>query len=266
MNATYHRNCTKCGIEKPLEEFTPRLGGAFGRRARCKTCMRNYNRQYQEENFAKFATYKQDYYQEHLDWFTAYRRKYRKDKAGEIAAKNREYRQQNVIKRATSGRLYYQKNRRSILARTYKTNQRRRQTDPLFRAIEACRRRVNKAINGKAKAGKTLELIGCSSDFLRHHLESQFSEGMTWANYGFGINKWHVDHILPCASFDLSKEEEQHRCFHYSNLQPLWQSANLTKSCKIPPAFVVFEGAAASYIDFRDVRSVLIEQPPIPAS
>ena len=61
---------------------------------------------------------------------------------------------------------------------------------------------------------------------------------MTWDNhgngwYGNGMNQWHIDHIIPCASFDLSKEEEQYRCFHYTNLQPLWAYDNLSKGNKI---------------------------------
>ncbi len=52
---------------------------------------------------------------------------------------------------------------------------------------------------------------------------------MSWENYG----KWHVDHILPCASFDLGKPEEQFKCFNYKNLQPLWATDNLKKQAKI---------------------------------
>lgn len=60
-------------------------------------------------------------------------------------------------------------------------------------------------------------------------LEQQFTEGMTWENYG----EWHVDHIRPCVSFDLSIPEQQQECFHYTNLQPLWAKDNLQKSDKI---------------------------------
>lgn len=71
-----------------------------------------------------------------------------------------------------------------------------------------------------------MELIGCELSTLKEHLESQFKPGMSWENYG----DWHVDHIRPCSSFDLTKNEEQQKCFHYSNLQPLWAHENLKKS------------------------------------
>jgi len=74
-----------------------------------------------------------------------------------------------------------------------------------------------------------MDLIGASPSFVMGYLEAKFTEGMTWENYGHG---WHVDHILPCCSFDLTKEEEQKKCFHYSNLQPLWAEDNLKKGGK----------------------------------
>jgi hypothetical protein len=73
-----------------------------------------------------------------------------------------------------------------------------------------------------------MDLTGCSVHELCIHLESKFKHGMTWENYG----EWHVDHIRPCASFDLLKVDEQRQCFHWTNLQPLWALENLRKSSR----------------------------------
>jgi hypothetical protein len=102
---------------------------------------------------------------------------------------------------------------------------RRRKIDINFRLTMNLRKRIWDALKRNSKSKHTLELLGCSIDKLKQYLESQFKEGMSWSNYG----KWHVDHIRPCASFDMSKVEEQKKCFHYTNLQPLWALENIRK-------------------------------------
>jgi hypothetical protein len=79
----------------------------------------------------------------------------------------------------------------------------------------------------------TMEYIGCSVEDLRNHLENQFENEtercghpISWENQG----EWHIDHIRPCASFDLDLEDERHKCFHYTNLQPMWGPDNISKS------------------------------------
>lgn len=93
------------------------------------------------------------------------------------------------------------------------------------------RKRVRDALRGKNKSKNTLDLIGCSVEELWMHLEKQFTKGMTRENYGkYG---WHIDHIMPCDSFDMNNAEEQKKCFHFSNLQPLWAKDNIKKGNKI---------------------------------
>ncbi len=87
------------------------------------------------------------------------------------------------------------------------------------------RMRLAIGTQGAYKADKTLALLGCTPAQARLHLEAQFSPGMACANRG----EWHIDHIRPCASFDLRDEAEQRACFHYSNLQPLWAAENMSK-------------------------------------
>jgi Uri superfamily endonuclease len=96
------------------------------------------------------------------------------------------------------------------------------------------RQKVSDRIRKALKAGygnkskSCFHYIGCSVPHLRQHLEAQFTDGMTWDNHG----EWHIDHIKPCASFDLTDAEQQRECFNYTNLQPLWAVDNLTKGAK----------------------------------
>lgn len=109
----------------------------------------------------------------------------------------------------------------------------RNKVDIDFRLKLLFRRRVYAAIKNSygIKAYKTMELIGCSIQDCRLHLEKQFKDGMSWDNYGmFG---WHIDHIIPLDYFDLTKPEEQKKAFHYTNLQPLFCEENLKKGNKI---------------------------------
>jgi hypothetical protein len=79
------------------------------------------------------------------------------------------------------------------------------------------------------KAGRTRDLTGCSWEYLKAWLEAQFLPGMSWDDR----SAWHIDHIRPCASFDLTDPEQQKECFHYSNLQPLWALDNIKKGARL---------------------------------
>ena len=106
----------------------------------------------------------------------------------------------------------------------------RRQKDIKFKVVINLRHRANMALRGTVKSKRTMELLGTSIDNFWSHLESKFKPGMTRNNYG---KRWHIDHVIPCASFDLTKPEEQFKCFHYTNLQPLWAKENLKKGAKL---------------------------------
>jgi len=121
---------------------------------------------------------------------------------------------------------YYYANKRKINIKSNEWAKNKRKIDIDFKIKCYLRRRIWAALKGICKSKSTTKLIGCSIKQLKNYLESKFTKGMSWKNYG----KWHIDHIKPCASFDLSKLSEQKKCFHYTNLQPLWAIENWRKN------------------------------------
>jgi hypothetical protein len=107
----------------------------------------------------------------------------------------------------------------------------RKKDDPSWRIRCSVAGRIHEAIKGNysAKTEKSEYYVGCSWAELRAHLERQFKRWMTWENYG---SKWHIDHIIPCASFDFTKDDQLRACFHFTNLQPLEAVANMLKGAR----------------------------------
>ena len=103
--------------------------------------------------------------------------------------------------------------------------------DPQFRLAAYFRNRINSALRATNahKRTRSFMLIGCPVAQLAKHIESQFLPGMSWSNWGIGKDKWSIDHIRPCASFDLQDEAQQRACFHFSNLRPMWFNENCSK-------------------------------------
>lgn len=141
--------------------------------------------------------------------------------------KKRRIELRNKYERKLKKKMYSQ--RQEIKDLRNKNTKIRRELDLQFRLSINLRNRLRLALIRQSKYGHTLELLGCSIKKFIIYLESQFDDEMSWENYG----KWHIDHIKPCASFDLSKEEEQRKCFHYSNLMPLWAHDNIIKGAKV---------------------------------
>jgi len=158
---------------------------------------------------------------------------------------NKSYRQTNKYKE--TARAYEKSDMKKKVLRKYllsekgKSNSRkyhreyikqRRIADIQFRIKVVISKRIRTALQfaGTKKAMHTVNLIGCSIEELRQYLESLFQPGMSWENYGF--YGWHIDHIIPCAAFDLRCPLQQKICFWYKNLQPLWAEDNRIKSAK----------------------------------
>lgn len=113
--------------------------------------------------------------------------------------------------------------------RNRKAEHERAMQNPEYRIRRNLRRRLNHALHGVNRAERTMSLLGCTIDQFLGHLEINFREGMSWENYG---KVWHIDHVRPCASFNLTDPAQQKECFHWKNLQPLFAKDNHSKGAK----------------------------------
>lgn len=220
-----------------MSEFGKKSVSKDGLLAQCKACQSKRHKAYYEKNRERLKASSKKWRENNRERAKESRKQYLKNNKEKVRATNRKYN----LKRKEKMRVYYKENKEKIQAfqrkyrrkfpekrREYVRN--RRKTDPNYALRCVLRSRLRGVLRGQVKAASTMALLGCSTEQLMRHLERQFVEGMSWNNRG---TAWHVDHILPCASFDLSDAEQQRRCFHWSNLQPLFASENISKGDKI---------------------------------
>ena len=136
--------------------------------------------------------------------------------------------QEGTRKRKEYSKVWLKNNKVAHHAQVRRRHKQRLIEDPEYKLLMCMRSRIGHACKAQYthKSCRTNKLIGCTIPELRVHIEKQFKPGMTWLNR----KEWHIDHIQPCSSFNLSDISEQYKCFHYSNLQPLWAKDNLSKS------------------------------------
>ena len=144
-----------------------------------------------------------------------------------IRARRKEYHQENKDWLNEKSRNYQKANRDKLRLHLNK----KRRTNTQFRLAHNLRARVRASLKDNIKSGSAVKNLGCSLEELKAHLESKFQPGMNWDNWS--SNGWHIDHVKPLSSFDLSNKDELLKACHYTNLQPLWAKDNLVKGDKI---------------------------------
>ena len=134
---------------------------------------------------------------------------------------------EKILKR---NKKWFLKNKTKVMKQRLIREKERYHSDIRFRLEYILRRRVSLALRGFNKSKNTIKLLGVPNiEFLKKYLENKFKPGMSWKKRGL----IHIDHIIPCASFDLTDPKQQAICFHYTNLQPLWAKENLIKGAKL---------------------------------
>lgn len=209
------KSCSKCKIEKPLSEFYKDKSQKDGLWCYCKSC--NYIK---SEKTIKKSRLLVNGLKECLYCYKIKKLcEFSKDASRKDG--HQTYCKLCHKKIRINNKTQLNKNRNIYRYKRYKNNIQ-------YKLKENLRSRIWIALQGNIKSLSTMFLIGCEIDYLMYYIQEQFKPDMSWDNYG----DWHIDHIKPCASFDLSKPEEQRACFHYTNLQPLWAEDNLRKRDK----------------------------------
>jgi len=212
--------CSGCDRVLPASRafFTKQAAGKFGLTSECKDCASVYR----TENRAALQERQREWRHQNPDKMKAQRA----GRSDHIHNYNINYlirerrKEQDKIRNADPSirRIINERNRNK-----YNNNIK-------YRLRMVLSSRINAAVRGICASASTLELLGCSLSEYVQYLEAKFKPGMTWGNYGI---EWHIDHIIPCSAFDLIMIDEQKKCFHYTNTQPLFAIDNLRKGDSI---------------------------------
>jgi 5-methylcytosine-specific restriction endonuclease McrA len=220
--------CTGCKVEKSVEEFgirkrTSPRGDYDYVYARCKKCRLSTKIKYERENKEKHLISRRKFYANNQEREVARRAKWRKENKEKHRAGSKIWAQNNPErvkghKKAFSERHpgYASKIHAKLIAESLE-----------YRLARAMRSRFHNALK-KDKTYSIFDICDYTVGELKTHLESLFTEGMSWDNYG--QTGWVIDHIRPLASFDIVNKEEMTKAWTLSNLQPLWASENSKKS------------------------------------
>lgn len=180
-----------------------------------------------EQKKEKAKEYARLYYQKNKETHLLKKQEYRRNNPEKYKEETKKYYEKTKIVQNVKKKKWINENREKY--NEYFKNMKK--NNHLYNVKCKVRNRIHAffSIHGIKKLNKTFEIVGCTPQFLKEHIEKQFVNGMTWENYGqFG---WHIDHIIPLS---LAKNEDDiYKLCHYTNLQPLWWRDNLSKGTKI---------------------------------
>lgn len=227
------KKCVICKMELPLESFSKYKRTVDGLNTKCRICCRKQYKTWSDNNQAKLKEVRKKTDASRVDKKREYQRsekskEYHKqwyqDNKESVKLKASEWVKNNPDKVKAKRQRWISKpeNRDKINAYI----RQKRKDDPSFKIAHNVRTRLLRVLKGKRKYAKTMELLGCTSQELKEHLEKQFSPEMNWDNHG---KYWHIDHVKPISWFNLTIEREMREACHYTNLKPMVASENMSK-------------------------------------
>lgn len=239
--------CKICKVEKDLSKYYKKKSNKDGLEAKCKECILNKSKIYYQDNKDE----RLDYYYNNREEIIEKGKVYYHNNIEKISENDKKSYWENKEKENERTRMYYLLNKDSISERKkikynenpdkernrlslYRKSNKdrinekirlRKQNDPLYKAKLAIRSTISCSIRkqGYKKNGRTYEILCCTYEYFKEHIEKQFTDGMSWDNYG----EWHLDHKIPISW--ATTEDEVYKLNKYENFQPLWASENCSK-------------------------------------
>lgn len=224
------KKCNKCGEEKSTCEFNKQSSSKDGYFPSCKVCRKRDNIERYQLKSGEIKSKAKQYRDANKDKISKNKhQKYLKNKQ-EILFNNKVWRDRNKEVIKEKSQEYYLKNKDKISQAKKLYRKERIQKDGMYvcesKIRDSILKSFKRALNGnKSKKSKTSEILKCSIDNFKIHIESQFIKGMTWENHG---KVWDLDHIIPISS--ATSEEEIYLLNHWSNFQPL--DSNINRNIK----------------------------------
>ena len=228
------KKCSSCESELNESMFCKQSSAKDGLSYYCKICNSQKNKEYNQLHKEKNNLKRRE---DRINNPQKYREQDRISKlkhADKVKIRKQNYYQKNKERIQAKQRAYKfasPENHEKHKAYFRKYGLARRKNDINFKLAENFRKRIHKVIKCECKSLHSAEYIGCSIDDFKQYIQSKFKDGMTWDNYG--PKGWHLDHIIPLASFDLTDLEQQKKALNYTNMQPLWWLDNLKKGSKL---------------------------------
>lgn len=227
--------CSKCLIEKDLNDFYKQKNGYLGRRADCKSCTKdkvskwkllhpNYDNEYRNKNRLIINQHSLKYYNNNKEKCNEYGRKYYHDNKEKCREYGRRYYHENSDEYNEYGKIWRSNNKEKC--REYARNRYKKNLE--LSTIKWMRNflyRTEKMGFNKNYLNTVME-FGYTPKQLIQRIECQFKEGMSWNNR----SEWHIDHKKSISKFI---EGTSPRIINMlSNLQPIWKHENLSKGNK----------------------------------
>ena len=186
-----------------------------------------YDKAYRDSNKERKKAYLKAYREVNKDKINVKSKAYYEANRDKILLQQKDYFEANKDKIRLQQKDYFEANKDKI--NSYYKN--KLKTDIQYKLSRNLRNRLRDAVKNNYKDGSAVKDLGCSIKELKQYLESKFLPGMSWDNWTF--YGWHIDHIKPLSSFNLTDRNQLLEACHYTNLQPLWATDNLIKSDNI---------------------------------